>query len=60
MKHQWIAKIALFIMWPPLAVLLLALIALPMIAAWLLIPFGQIRRKDDNSNYEMTFPWRDA
>lgn len=59
MKHQWIAKLALLIVWPPLAVLLAALTALVLVMAWFLIPFGSIKRKDDGSGYTMAFPWGD-
>jgi len=58
-KHQWIAKLALLIVWPPLALLLAALMALVLMMAWFLIPFGVVKRKDDGSGYTMTFPWGD-
>ena len=45
-KHQWIAKLALMAVWPPLALLLAALIALVLVMSWFLIPFGVIKRKD--------------
>lgn len=57
-KHQWIAKLALLIMWPPLALLLAALMALVLLMAWFLIPFGVIKRKNEGG-YTMTFPWGD-
>lgn len=59
MKHQWIAKLALMIVWPPLALLLAALMALVLVMAWFMIPFGAIKRKDDGVGYTMTFPWCD-
>ena len=58
-KHQWIAKLALLIVWPPLAVLLVVLMALVLVMAWFLIPFGNIKRKNDSGVYTMTFPWAD-
>ena len=60
MKYQWIAKLALMAVFPLLAVLLAAMMALVLVAAWFLIPFGRIKRKDDDSGYAFTFPWGDA
>lgn len=59
MNHQWIAKLGLLIMWPSLALLLLALMTLALAIAWFMIPFGTIKRKDDGKGYTMTFPWGD-
>ena len=59
MKHQWIAKLALLIVWPPMALVLAVLMALVLAMAWFLIPFGVIKRKDDDTGYTMTFPWGD-
>jgi cytochrome b subunit of formate dehydrogenase len=57
-KHQWIAKLALLIVWPPLALLIAALMTLVLALAWFLIPFGVIKRNEEGV-YTMTFPWGD-
>lgn len=57
MKNQWIAKLALLIAWPPLALLLAALMALALVMVWFLIPFGVIKKKPEGGWYTMTFPW---
>lgn len=59
MKHQWITKLALLIVWPPLALLLAVLIALVLVMAWFLIPFSILKRNDEGGGYTMTFPWGD-
>ena len=56
-KHQWIAKLALLAVWPLLALLLAALMALVLVMAWFLIPVCVIKRKTDGDGYMMTFPW---
>lgn len=58
LKHQWIAKLALLIAWPLIAALLAACIAFVLFMAWVLIPFGRIKRKPDGG-LTMDFPWDD-
>ena len=59
MKHQWIFRLALLVVYPLLALLLAALTALVLVMAWFLIPFGGIKRKADGKGYMMKFPWGD-
>lgn len=60
MKYQWLAKLGLLIVWPPVAVLLglmMALaLALVLVLAWFCIPFATFKRKDDDTGWTATFP----
>jgi hypothetical protein len=56
MRRQWAAKAFLMVAWPLIAVLLLAMTAAVLVAAWLLIPFGVFEPKD-GGGYSMKWPW---
>lgn len=54
---EWAAKLLMLLAWPMLTALLCLMVLGVCASAWLLIPFGQIKRT--GKGYSMTFPWSD-
>ena len=48
-KYAWLAKSALVVTWPFLAVLFAAVILVVFVITWVAIPFGEFYRKEDGT-----------
>ncbi len=57
--QQWAAKLLLLIVWPLVAVVLVAFSGVLMVFAWLLIPVSTIVPKE-GGGHTLRFPWDDA